>query len=44
MAVFADAWTTARDPATGLFSFGRPTRLLDQAALVQVYAALAARP
>ncbi len=35
------AWTDARNPATGLFAFGRPTRLLDQAALVQLYAALA---
>ena len=40
---FADeAWTHARNPATGLFSFDRrgPT-LLDQAAMVQVYAELA---
>lgn len=35
------AWSAARDPATGLFHFGGPTRLLDQAALVQLYAALA---
>lgn len=39
---FADAaWLRHRDPRTGLFSFVGPTRLLDQAAVVQVYAALA---
>ncbi len=40
---FADeAWTHARNPATGLFSFdGRGPTLLDQAAMVQVYAELA---
>ena len=40
---FADeAWAQARDPATGLFSFGgREPTLLDQAAMVQVYAELA---
>jgi predicted alpha-1,6-mannanase (GH76 family) len=40
---FADeAWTDARDPDTGLFSFdGRKPTLLDQAAMVQVYAELA---
>ena len=35
------AWSSARDARTGLFSFRRKTRLLDQAALVQLYAALA---
>jgi Glycosyl hydrolase family 76 len=40
---FADrAWTSARDPTTGLFRFGNGSTLLDQAAMVQVYAALAA--
>jgi len=34
-------WANARDPRTGLFSFGGPTRLLDQAAAVEIYAALA---
>jgi rhamnogalacturonyl hydrolase YesR len=39
---FADVvWTQNRDPRTGLVSFGGPTRLLDQAAIVQVYADLA---
>lgn len=41
---YADAaWDTARDPATGLFRFNpdRPPTLLDQAAMVQIYAALA---
>ena len=40
---FADeAWTRARDPKTGLFRFdGRRPTLLDQAAMVQVYAELA---
>jgi hypothetical protein len=39
---FADeAWTRARDPKTGLFRFdGRRPTLLDQAAMVQVYAEL----
>ncbi|HVA30790.1 MAG TPA: glycoside hydrolase family 76 protein [Gaiellaceae bacterium] len=37
----ARAWSNARDPRTGLFAFGGSTRLLDQAALVQLYAALA---
>ena len=36
-----EAWETARDPRTGLFAFAGKTRLLDQAALVQLYAALA---
>jgi predicted alpha-1,6-mannanase (GH76 family) len=40
---FADeAWSRARNPKTGLFSFyGRQPTLLDQAAMVQVYAQLA---
>jgi hypothetical protein len=40
---FADeAWARSRDPSTGLFRFdGRPPTLLDQAAMVQVFAALA---
>jgi predicted alpha-1,6-mannanase (GH76 family) len=40
---FADeAWSRARDPRTGLFRFdGRQPTLLDQAAMVQVYAELA---
>ena len=37
----AAAWTRLRDPRTGLFSFHGPARLLDQAAAVQLYAALA---
>jgi hypothetical protein len=42
---YADrAWTTARDRRTGLFSFSGKTRLLDQAALVQLYALLARHP
>lgn len=43
---YADAaWTTARDPLTGVFRFGRPGgRLLEQAALTQIYALLAAAP
>ena len=43
LARFADeAWTRARNPETGLFSFaGRGPTLLDQAAMVQVYAELA---
>jgi hypothetical protein len=37
-----EAWSHARDPRTGLFSFsGRGPTLLDQAAMVQVYAELA---
>jgi|SRR5579884_1168805 len=41
---FADAaWSTERSASTGLFSFGHTrATLLDQAAMVQVYAALAA--
>ena len=39
-----DAWSSARDARTGLFRFGGKTRLLDQAALVQLYAALARKP
>jgi hypothetical protein len=35
-------WRTARNPKTGLFSSGGQARLLDQAAFVQLYAALAA--
>ena len=40
---FADeAWARARDPKTGLFHFsGRGPTLLDQAAMVQIYAQLA---
>jgi len=35
------AWRTARNARTGLFAFSGKTRLLEQAALVQLYAALA---
>jgi predicted alpha-1,6-mannanase (GH76 family) len=35
------AWATARDAHTGLFTFTGKARLLEQAALVQLYAALA---
>jgi predicted alpha-1,6-mannanase (GH76 family) len=40
---FADAaWSRSRDPKTGLFRFGgRQPTLLDQAAMVQIYAELA---
>jgi hypothetical protein len=38
------AWWAARDSRTGLFSFSGQTRLLDQAALVQLYATLARHP
>jgi predicted alpha-1,6-mannanase (GH76 family) len=39
---YADnAWASARDASTGLFVFTRPTRLLDQAGLTGLYAALA---
>jgi hypothetical protein len=43
MQAFADeAWTKARDPRTGLFRFGgRVPTLLDEAAMVQIYATLA---
>jgi hypothetical protein len=43
---YADAaWASARDPATGLFRFGKSTtRLVAQAALTQIYALLAATP
>jgi hypothetical protein len=42
---FADeAWSQARNPKTNLFSFGGPPTLLDQAAMVQIYAALAGAP
>jgi hypothetical protein len=38
-----EAWTKARDPRTGLFRFGgRAPTLLDQAAMVQIFAELAA--
>jgi hypothetical protein len=37
-----DAWVSHRDARTGLYQFGGTTRLLDQAALVQLYASLAA--
>jgi hypothetical protein len=35
-----------RDPATGLFTFGasQPAQVLEQAAMVQIYAALAWGP
>jgi hypothetical protein len=38
------AWAAARDSRTGLFSYSGQTRLLDQAALVQLYATLARHP
>jgi predicted alpha-1,6-mannanase (GH76 family) len=39
----SEAWTKARNPATGLFYFGgRGSTLLEQAAMVQIYAELAA--
>jgi hypothetical protein len=41
---YADAaWDSAHDPRTGLFRFhgSRPVQLLEQAAMVQIYAALA---
>jgi uncharacterized protein YyaL (SSP411 family) len=38
------AWSVSRNPRTGLFSFSGRTRLLDQAALVQLYATLARQP
>jgi predicted alpha-1,6-mannanase (GH76 family) len=38
------AWSAARDSRTGLFTFSGQTRLLDQAALVQLYATLARHP
>jgi hypothetical protein len=38
---YADGVWAARAPRTNLVRFGHPTRLLEQAALVQVYAALA---
>jgi predicted alpha-1,6-mannanase (GH76 family) len=41
---YADSvWDQVRDPKTGLFRFGgkRPVRLLEQAAMVQIYALLA---
>ena len=43
---YADSvWADLRDPRTGLITFhsGAPTRLLEQSALVQIYAALAQR-
>jgi Glycosyl hydrolase family 76 len=43
---YADGvWTGRRDPRTGLVAFhaGAPARLLEQSALVQIYAALAQR-
>ncbi len=39
-----NAWATARNARTGLFAFAGKTRLLEQAALVQLYAALAREP
>jgi hypothetical protein len=45
MQSYADRiWETARDPATNLFPVFRPVRLLDQAAMVEIYAALALDP
>jgi rhamnogalacturonyl hydrolase YesR len=52
MQAYADqVWDTLRDPATGLFNFanGRshsiePHRLVDQAAMLQIYALLALGP
>ncbi|MET0715061.1 MAG: glycoside hydrolase family 76 protein [Mycetocola sp.] len=43
---YADhVWDTNRDPETGLFSFdGETTQLLDQAAMVQIYAVLGWAP
>jgi uncharacterized protein YyaL (SSP411 family) len=44
---YADTvWRELRDPATGLFAFrgGRPETLLEQASVVQLYAALARGP
>jgi hypothetical protein len=42
---YAESAWAQRDTRTNLISFGKPTRLLDQAAVVQIYAALAtARP
>jgi hypothetical protein len=38
---YADHVWAQRDPRTNLVSFGAPTRLLEQAAVVQVYSALA---
>jgi predicted alpha-1,6-mannanase (GH76 family) len=38
-----DAWSTERDPRTGLFRYAGKPDLLQQAGLVQLYAALAAR-
>ena len=41
---YADtSWTTKRDPRTGLFRYSGKPNLLQQAGLVQLYAALAAR-
>lgn len=36
-----DAWSSSRDPQTGLFRYSGRSSLLEQAALVQLYAALA---
>ena len=46
MKEYADhVWTTNRDAETGLFSFGgETTQLLDQAAMVQIYAVLGWSP
>jgi Glycosyl hydrolase family 76 len=42
---YADqAWSASRSASTGLFAFSGHTRLLDQAALVQLYATLARQP
>lgn len=44
---YADwAWNTARNPSTGVFTFPNrtPTDLLDQAAMVRIYAMLAVLP
>jgi Glycosyl hydrolase family 76 len=47
MQAYADAiWQADRDPATGLFTFGasQPAQVLEHAAMVQIYAALAWDP
>jgi uncharacterized protein YyaL (SSP411 family) len=40
----SDAWKVARDPRTGLFRYSGKATLLQQAAFVQLYSALAAFP
>ena len=46
MQAYADnVWATNRDAATGLFHFGSDhTQVIDQAAIVQIYAVLAWAP